>query len=105
MGKIYDADGNKMGLKEIVEEAKTLVNAGTIAPLRITNTNQYKLAHNILDIYKHISSNTEAGMRLRKLLDNLMTKYQKSTAVPTEEEQKMYGELLSLLGGNNQEDN
>jgi hypothetical protein len=92
MAKIYDANGNKMNVTgicaELVEkmtyEQKQLL-AKSVAKYEYDNS-QMKLAHGILDIYKDIDGTNEQGMRIRKLLDNLMTKYQKSSPANAEDQ-------------------
>lgn len=85
MARIYDKSGNKMGLQAICGE---LVESMTAEQKKLLadatdkysfDNDQMKLAHGILDTYRSIESTTEQGQRVRKLMDNLMTKYQKST--------------------------
>ena len=85
MAKIYDKAGNKMGLQAICTELVEIttpdqkkVLADAIAKYEFDNS-QMKLAHGILDSYRLIESTSEQGQRVRKLMDNIMTKYQKST--------------------------
>jgi hypothetical protein len=94
MAKIYDKNGNKMNLVGICAELTEVMTheqkqllAKAIAKYEFDNS-QMKLAHGILDIYRHIDSTSEQGARVRKLLDNLMTKYQKST--PANADDQMY---------------
>lgn len=102
MGKVYDANGNKMNVAGIVaevleistDEQKTML-ANSIAKYDMANSHA-KVAHGILDIYKNISSTDEQGMRLRKLLDNIMTKYQKSNNT-TADDQSQYNYLIGQL--------
>ena len=102
MGKIYDANGNKMNVAGIVaevieiatyEQKQMLSNA--IAKYDMANSHA-KVAHGILDVYKSINSTDEQGMRLRKLLDNIMTKYQKSNNT-TADDQSQYNYLIGQL--------
>ena len=102
MGKIYDASGAKMNVAGIVAEIISIttdeqkkVLADNIARYDFAN-DQMKLAHGILDSYKSIDSTSEQGMRLRKLLDNIMTKYQKST-VANADDQSQYRYLITEL--------
>lgn len=85
MARIYDKSGAKMGLQAIcgeliesmtAEQKKLLADATDRYDF---GNDQMKLAHGILDTYRSIDSTTEQGQRVRKLMDNLMTKYQKST--------------------------
>lgn len=91
MGKIYDANGAKMNVAGICAEVLEIVTpeqksalAANLAKYDFANDHM-KLAHAILDTYKSIDSATEQGARLRKLLDNIMTKYQKSTVANTDD--------------------
>ena len=61
----------------MTDEQKDLL-AKAVAKYEFDNS-QMKLAHGILDIYRQVDGNTEQGARVRKLMDNLMTKYQKAT--------------------------
>lgn len=102
MGKIYDANGIKMNVGGIVaeilektsDEQKKLLSSN-ISKYNFDNA-QMKLAHGILDSYKEIDSTTENGMRIRKLLDNIMTKYQKS-AQPSADDMQQYNFLITEL--------
>lgn len=99
MSKIYDATGNKMNLAgicgELVEkmtaEQKSLL-AKNCDAYDFTDS-QKKLAHGILDTYRHIESVSENGQRVRKLMDNLMTKYQKSQPANSDD-QAVYNNVL-----------
>lgn len=102
MGKIYDASGNKMNVASIVAE---VLEIATDEQKRVlaTNISKYdmadshaKVAHGILDTYKSIDSATEQGARLRKLLDNIMNKYQKSSTT-TADDQSQYNYLIGQL--------
>ena len=102
MGKIYDANGNKMNVAGIVAEVLEIVTdeqkqmlSNAIAKCDMANSHA-KVAHGILDVYKSISSTDEQGMRLRKLLDNIMTKYQKSSNT-TADDQSQYNYLIGQL--------
>lgn len=94
MAKVYDKNGNKMNvagicaeLVEIMTYEQKQVLAKAVVKYEFDNS-QMKLAHGILDTYRHIESTSEQGARVRKLLDNLMTKYQKST--PANADDQMY---------------
>ena len=99
MAKIYDANGNKMNVAQICAELlETMTDeqrevlARAVAKYEFGNS-QMRLAHGILDAYRSIDSTNEQGMRVRKLLDNLMTKYQKS--IPADAEtQAIYNNLI-----------
>ena len=102
MGRVYDASGNKMNVAGIVAEvleiatdAQKQMLANSIAKYEMANSHA-KVAHGILDVYKSIESTTEQGMRLRKLLDNIMTKYQKSMNT-TADDQSQYNYLIGQL--------
>lgn len=109
MAKIYDKEGNKMGLagicKEIVdiatkEQADVLTSAIRYmeADAGVPDSNHHRaFAHAVLDTYHQFESTTEQGARFRKLTDNLMTKYQKSTTPTSAEDQKIYGALIEQL--------
>ena len=102
MAKIYDANGNKMNVTGICaelmekmtpEQKEVLANA--VAKYEYDNS-QMKLAHGILDAYRSIDGTSEQGMRVRKLLDNLMTKYQKSTPANAED-QAIYHNFITEI--------
>jgi hypothetical protein len=102
MARIYDKAGNKMGLHaicaELVEittpdQKKILANA--IAKYEFDNSHM-KLAHGILDSYRLIESTSEQGQRVRKLMDNIMTKYQKSTPANSDD-QAIYRNCINDL--------
>lgn len=102
MSRIYDANGNKMNVAGIVAEVIEIITdeqkkllANSIAKYEMANSHA-KLAHGILDVYKSIDSTSEQGMRLRKLLDNIMTKYQKSNNT-TADDQSQYNYLIGQL--------
>lgn len=102
MGKIYDANGNKMNVAGIVaeilevatDEQKKML-ADNIAKHSVANSHA-KVAHGILDTYKFIDGTTEQGARLRKLLDNIMNKYQKSSNT-TADDQSQYNYFIGQL--------
>jgi hypothetical protein len=92
MAKIYDANGNKMNVAGICAELQETMTteqkqllANAVGKYEYDNE-QMKLAHGILDVYRSIDGSNEQGMRIRKLLDNLMTKYQKSTPANAEDQ-------------------
>lgn len=102
MSKIYDKAGNKMNVAGIVAEVLEIatddqkkVLADAIAKYDVASSHA-KVAHGILDVYKNIDGTTEQGMRLRKLLDNIMTKYQKSSNT-TADDQSQYNYLIGQL--------
>ena len=102
MAKIYDANGNKMNVAQICAELiETLTHeqkeilAKAVGKYDYAN-DQMKLAHGILDTYRHIDSVSEQGARVRKLLDNLMTKYQKSTPANADD-QAQYRNLINEI--------
>lgn len=105
MGKIYNSNGAKMNLSEICAEVSATITdeqkevlAKAISKYEFDNS-QMKLAHGILDTYRLIDSNSDQGARLRKLLDNLMTKYQKSTPANADD-QKIYHSLITDICNN-----
>ena len=53
-----------------------------------------KLPHGILDEYRLFDGTSEQGARLRMLLDNIMTKYQKSTPANADD-QAIYRNLIN----------
>lgn len=102
MARIYDKSGAKMGLQAICGE---LVESMTAEQKKVLaeatdrynfDNDQMKLAHGILDTYRHIESTTEQGQRVRKLMDNLMTKYQKSTPA-TGDDLAFYHNVISEI--------
>lgn len=102
MAKVYDKNGNKMNvagicaeLVEIMTYEQKQVLAKAVAKYEFDNS-QMKLAHGILDTYRHIESTSEQGARVRKLLDNLMTKYQKSTPANSDD-QMHYRNLINEI--------
>ena len=102
MSKIYDKAGNKMNVGAIVAEVLEITTseqkemlANAIAKYDVANSHA-KVAHGILDVYKNIDGTSEQGMRLRKLLDNIMTKYQKSSNTSADD-QSQYNYLIGQL--------
>jgi hypothetical protein len=101
MGKVYTANGEKMNVQQILAELQgTTV---TKEPLRKSLTSdlsksikndQMRLAHAVLDCYKNVDGATPEGERARKLMDNIMTKYQKSVGTPSAEDQAMYHSFI-----------
>ena len=94
MSKIYDANGTKMNLSAICGELTQIMTSEqkeqlskSVSKYEFDNS-QMKLAHGILDVYSSIDGTTEQGARVRKLMDNLMTKYQKSS--PANADDQMY---------------
>ena len=102
MSKIYDASGAKMNVAQICEELKVVLTAEQRESLSNAcskyefDNSQMKLAHGILDTYRLVDSTSEHGMRARKLMDNLMTKYQKATSANADD-QIIYRNLLTEL--------
>lgn len=104
MGKIYNANGGKMGLAEICEEIQQTITTEQKNLLAenirryddVFQNSQMKLAHAILDTYRSIDSTSEQGVRMRKLLDNIMTKYQKSTPANAND-QAIYYNLICRI--------
>ena len=100
MSKIYNANGGKMNLAEICGEIQQTITAEqkkvlaeNIVKYENFQNSQMKLAHAILDSYRSIDSTSEQGTRMRKLLDNIMTKYQKSTPANADD-QAVYHNLI-----------
>lgn len=94
-----------MNLSEICAEVSAIITSeqkevlgNAISKYEFSNS-QMKLAHGILDTYRLIDSTSEQGTRLRKLLDNLMTKYQKSTPASAEDQQ-VYHSLITDICNN-----
>lgn len=109
MGKVYDVNGVKMNVAEICSEVIKIMPADIktkmaesingyidVSPDR---TLQYCIAHSILDNYSSIESTTESGTRLRKLCDNIMTRYQKSTTNASTEDMVVYHDLAEVITG------
>lgn len=101
MAKIYDANGNKMDMAGIcnellqtmtIEQKQLLADA--VAKYSYDNSHM-KLAHGILDVYRLIDGMNEQGARVRKLLDNIMTKYQKSIA--SENDKQVFNNLIAKI--------
>lgn len=102
MGKIYDKDGKKMGISEICTELlNTMTDAQVVmlndAMAHTSDDQRKEIAHAILDTYRFVDSSSEQGQRVRKLMDNLMIKYQKSTVQPTEIERDAYTGFINKL--------
>ena len=104
MGKIYDKNGKKMNVSEICEEIISTMTNEEVDML-YSNIEAYgeevddahgHIAHAILDSYKYIDSTSERGQRLRRLLDNIMTKYQKSTKT-SDEDESSYKNLINSI--------
>lgn len=104
MGKIYDKNGKKMNVSEICEEIISTMTNEEVDML-YSNIEAYDeevddahghIAHAILDSYKYIDSTSERGQRLRRLLDNIMTKYQKSTKT-SDEDESSYKNLINSI--------
>lgn len=102
MARVYDANGNKMNVAQICAELTEVMTheqkkmlAKAVGKYEFTDSHM-KLAHGILDTYRHIDGTNEQGARVRKLLDNLMTKYQKSTPANADT-QAVYHNLIIEL--------
>ena len=102
MSRIYDANGNKMNLAGICDELASIMTpdqkellAKSVGKYEFDNS-QMKLAHGILDAYRLIDSTSEQGARVRKLMDNLMTKYQKATPANADD-QTIYRNLINEI--------
>ena len=104
MGRIYNAIGIKMNLAEICAEIQETITseqknilADNIKKYEdIFQNSQMKLAHAILDSYRSIDSTSEQGARMRKLLNNIMIKYQKSTPANADA-QAIYHNLICKI--------
>lgn len=107
MGKIYDKNGKKMNISEICEEIISTMTNEEVDMLysnieahddEVNDVNDAHghIAHAILDSYKYIDSTSERGQRLRRLLDNIMTKYQKSTKT-SDEDESSYKNLIRSI--------
>ena len=101
MAKIYDVNGNKMNVAGVCAELQDAMTteqkellAKSVGKYEFEN-DQMKLAHGILDIYKNIDSD-EQGTRVRKLLDYIMTRYQKSTPANAED-QAVYRNFINEI--------
>lgn len=102
MAKIYDKNGNKMSVAQICAELVEVMTheqkkmlAKAVGKYEFDNSHM-KLAHGILDTYRFIDSASEQGARVRKLLDNLMTKYQKSSPANTETQSVYYNLIVEI---------
>jgi hypothetical protein len=103
MSKIYDASGARMNLQQIcgelvdtmTSEQKELLR-NSIKKYDTFKNSQMQLAHGILDSYRLIDCTNEKGMRVRKLLDNLMNKYQKSSPATAEDQAVYHNFIISL---------
>lgn len=103
MSKIYDASGARMNLQQIcgelvdtmTSEQKELLR-NSIKKYDTSKSSQMQLAHGILDSYRLIDCTNEKGMRVRKLLDNLMNKYQKSSPATAEDQAVYHNFIISL---------
>ena len=104
MAKIYNANGQKMNVNGICDEIINTITAEQksilaehIRTYKDTFKNSHMvIAHAILDSYRSLDSTSEQGMRIRKLLDNIMTKYQKSNPANTED-QAIYYNLICRI--------
>lgn len=102
MSKIYDKSGAKMNLAGICGELQEIMTVEQKEVLAKAcdryefDNSQMKLAHGILDTYRLVDSTSEQGMRVRKLMDNLMTKYQKATPANADD-QVIYRNLLTEI--------
>jgi hypothetical protein len=103
MSKVYDESGNKLNTQQILSELSNVhygIIADQLGKVLITDNSksikddQMRLAHAILDSYKNIDGTTPPGERARKLLDNLMTKYQKSNGTPSAEDKAAYHSFI-----------
>jgi hypothetical protein len=101
MSKVYDTNGNKMSVQNMLEELRN--NSSYATPLakaldtdnsKSIKNSQMRLAHAILDSYKSVDGTTPEGERARKILDNLMTKYQKSNGTPSTEDNSAYHSFI-----------
>jgi hypothetical protein len=100
MGKVYDASNNRMGAQQMLDELR---GNGSLHPLSVAlssdlsksiKNDQMRLAHAILDSYKSIDSTTPEGERARRILDNLMTKYQKSVGTLSTDDSQAYHSFI-----------
>lgn len=107
MGKIYNKEGNKMGVAEICKEICGIINQEESAEVA-RQINKYdsildkpneKLAHAFVDTYRKVSSTDERGQRLRKLMAGVINKYQKSVTEPRAEDNAEYQKLLDIIVG------
>lgn len=105
MGKIYDANGNKMDVAGICKEITEKVNADELKVMKecitkydgILKKPNEILAHVFVDTYRKISSIDERGQRIRKLTAGIINKYQKSITEPRAEDIAEYQALLDYI--------
>lgn len=107
MGKIYDKEGKRMNVTDICREIQNITTKEqrSIIGVHVRHhvehnpdiTEQAVFAYSVLDSYHQIDSTTEQGARLRKLMDNLMTKYQKSTMNASAEDMAEYKGLIEFF--------
>lgn len=105
MGRLYDANGAKMNVTQACTELQTIMTHGQ-ATMMNNAIKQYIhlgwkpnkiIAHAVLDSYVDIESTSETGQRVRKIMDWLMTKYQKSSYSPTAEDTEAYNNLIATI--------
>lgn len=107
MGRLYDENGAKMNVVQACEELTRLLTEDELNKMsaNMCTCDQHEasshkmLAHAILDTYSSIDSTSDRGQRVRKIMDWLMTKYQKSIATTTEEENTAYTRLILKING------
>lgn len=97
MGKIYDTQGNKMNVQQILGEVVSTITdtqsevlGRSLIAYNGVSASDRRMAHAILDSYKYIDGTTPQGERMRRLCDNLMTKYQKSIGNISVEDSSAY---------------
>lgn len=96
MAKIYDESGNAMNMQQILGEISNTINDGDALTLGKAINMQTegknslrKLSHAILDSYAAITDD-----RIKKLLNRVMIRYQKSTTPASNDDQSAYHSLM-----------
>lgn len=105
MGRLYNENGEKMNVVQACNELVGKMSEDQMKAMgKITEqyvnmgwSDQKSVAHAILDTYSKIGSVAENDQRVRKIMDWLMTKYQKSTATPTAEEDAGYRMIIESI--------
>lgn len=104
MGKVFDANGNKMNFSQVCTYLKHNL---TDEHLRVLGNHMPKegtpharFAHAVLDSYKYAESTSDAGVEVRKALDYMLTKYQKSSQPLNVVDSDDVKELISMCQQN-----
>lgn len=107
MGKIYDKDGNKMGVAGICKEIMEIATDDEVTKMSEAMQEfdgikkpSAKLAHTFVEMYSTVSMSDERGARLRKLMAGIINKHQKSVSEPSATDMAEYQALVDYINGN-----